>query len=191
MSYTSNQINQQSLNGILSISDGYITIENGEISGASKITAIELNSDLLISATANIGSLGVGNLYVNKLTGSNIMSNQTYSTLGATYSFSTGYLNSGLLQTNQAVINNGNINTLQVQNINILPSGLLIPSVRSTIPEGWLLCNGTNISRSTYNSLFSVIGTTYGAGDGITTFGLPNITGVSIGGVSVNYLIKI
>lgn len=42
-------------------------------------------------------------------------------------------------------------------------------------PTGWLACNGANVSRSTYSTLFGVIGTTWGAGDGSTTFGLPNL----------------
>lgn len=44
------------------------------------------------------------------------------------------------------------------------------------IPEGWLLCNGDNISRSKYKNLFNVIGTAYGQGDGSTTFKLPTYT---------------
>jgi microcystin-dependent protein len=44
-------------------------------------------------------------------------------------------------------------------------------------PEGWLLCDGTAVSRSTYGRLFSVIGTAYGPGDGSTTFGLPDLRG--------------
>lgn len=43
------------------------------------------------------------------------------------------------------------------------------------IPGNWLLCNGGTVSRSTYAALFAAIGTTYGAGDGTTTFGLPNL----------------
>ena len=42
-------------------------------------------------------------------------------------------------------------------------------------PDGWLLCDGSAINRGTYSSLFSVIGTTYGTGDGSTTFALPNL----------------
>lgn len=44
----------------------------------------------------------------------------------------------------------------------------------NTIPSGWLLCDGSAISRTTYAELFDVIGTTYGVGDGTTTFNLPN-----------------
>lgn len=42
-------------------------------------------------------------------------------------------------------------------------------------PSGWLACNGANVSRSTYAALFAVVGTTWGAGDGSTTFTLPNL----------------
>ena len=44
----------------------------------------------------------------------------------------------------------------------------------ATAPTGWLLCNGAAVSRTTYARLFAVIGTTYGAGDGSTTFNLPD-----------------
>lgn len=46
----------------------------------------------------------------------------------------------------------------------------------ATPPDNWALCNGQAVSRSTYATLFSRIGTTYGAGDGSTTFNLPNFT---------------
>ena len=45
-----------------------------------------------------------------------------------------------------------------------------------SVPSGWLLCNGATISRTTYSALYNVIGTTYGAGDGSTTFNLPLLT---------------
>ena len=45
-----------------------------------------------------------------------------------------------------------------------------------TAPTGWLLCTGTAVSRSTYAALFAVIGTTFGSGDGSTTFNVPNYT---------------
>ena len=44
----------------------------------------------------------------------------------------------------------------------------------STAPMGWLICNGSAVSRTTYSALFAVIGTTYGTGDGSTTFNLPD-----------------
>ena len=44
-------------------------------------------------------------------------------------------------------------------------------------PDGYLICDGSEVSRETYSNLFNVIGTTYGTGDGSTTFNLPNISG--------------
>ena len=53
------------------------------------------------------------------------------------------------------------------------PVGSLMPYAGTTPPDGWLICDGSEISRTTYARLFSVIGTTYGAGDGNSSFNLP------------------
>lgn len=53
--------------------------------------------------------------------------------------------------------------------------GAVVAFAGSTTPQGWLLCDGSAVSRTTYAKLFSVIGTTYGSGDGSTTFNLPNL----------------
>ena len=55
-----------------------------------------------------------------------------------------------------------------------MPVGSIIPYAGTTIPAGYLLCDGSAISRTTYSALFASIGTTYGAGDGNSTFNLPN-----------------
>ena len=56
-----------------------------------------------------------------------------------------------------------------------LPVGTIIPFSGSTVPTGYLTCNGAAVSRTTYADLFAIIGTTYGAGNGSTTFNLPNL----------------
>ena len=58
-----------------------------------------------------------------------------------------------------------------------VPTGIIIPFAGSSIPAGFLLCNGAAVSRTTYAKLFNVIGTTWGAGDGSTTFKLPDARG--------------
>ena len=65
------------------------------------------------------------------------------------------------------------------------PAGTVNPFAGSSAPSGWLLCDGrsTGISRTTYADLFAVIGTTYGTGDGSTTFNLPDLRGRVIAGV--------
>ena len=65
------------------------------------------------------------------------------------------------------------------------PVGAIVWSAATSAPEGYLLCNGATVGRTTYAALFAAIGTTYGAGDGSTTFALPNLIGrVMWGGTS-------
>lgn len=59
----------------------------------------------------------------------------------------------------------------------ICPPGMFGLFHATDVPEGWLLCNGATVSRTTYSRLFAKIGTKYGAGDGSTTFALPNLDG--------------
>jgi microcystin-dependent protein len=63
-----------------------------------------------------------------------------------------------------------------------LPAGSIIQWSSNTAPANWLVCNGAAVSRVTYSSLFAVIGTTYGTGNGSTTFNLPDLRGrVAVG----------
>ena len=65
-------------------------------------------------------------------------------------------------------------------------SSLLTGEIRmyggSTAPTGWLVCDGSAVSRTTYSALFAIIGTTYGIGDNSTTFNLPNFTSKMVRG---------
>lgn len=75
---------------------------------------------------------------------------------------------------------------LTVNGNQYLPVGSLTLFVGSSAPAGWILCQGQLLSVSSYPSLFSVIGTTYG-GDGVNNFGLPDLRGrVPIGSGSLN-----
>lgn len=59
----------------------------------------------------------------------------------------------------------------------LLPSGIIIPFAGASAPGGWLLCAGQAVNRVTYGILFAAIGTTYGTGDGSTTFNVPDLRG--------------
>jgi microcystin-dependent protein len=59
----------------------------------------------------------------------------------------------------------------------VIPPGTIAPFGGGTVPAGWLLCDGSIVSRSTYSSLFSAVGTVHGQGDGSTTFHLPDYRG--------------
>lgn len=63
-----------------------------------------------------------------------------------------------------------------------LPPGMMAPFGGTAAPSGWFFCDGTPVSRTVYANLFGTIGTTFGVGDGTTTFNLPNMSGnVAIG----------
>ena len=63
-----------------------------------------------------------------------------------------------------------------------VPVGTILAHAANTPPTGFLECNGSNISRSTYATLFSAISTTFGVGDGSSTFALPDLRGQFIRG---------
>lgn len=64
-----------------------------------------------------------------------------------------------------------------------IPSGAIMAFATSSAPDGWLLCDGSAVSRTTYAGLFAAISTLYGSGDGSTTFNLPNLQGKMVLGI--------
>jgi microcystin-dependent protein len=58
-----------------------------------------------------------------------------------------------------------------------VPAGSLTMYAGASAPDGWLLCNGASVSRATYSTLFGIVGSTYGGGDGSSTFNLPDFRG--------------
>ena len=71
--------------------------------------------------------------------------------------------------------------TLTASAVSVL-TGSIIAWPTSTAPSGYLECNGAAVSRTTYSALFAVIGTTFGAGNGSTTFNLPDLRGEFVRG---------
>ena len=62
------------------------------------------------------------------------------------------------------------------------PAGVILPYGGSAAPTGYLLCDGSAVSRTTYADLFTAISTTFGVGDGATTFNIPNGQGLVLRG---------
>ena len=85
-------------------------------------------------------------------------------------------------QTINGTITNANVAATLSDTSVYVPSGAVVHFARNTAPTGWLKANGAAVSRTTYAALFSAIGTTYGAGDGSTTFNLPDLRGEFIRG---------
>lgn len=70
-----------------------------------------------------------------------------------------------------------------VEKADEIPAGSIMPYAGSTVPADWLPCDGSAVSRADYAELFTAIGTTYGAGDGSTTFNLPDLRGEFLRGL--------
>lgn len=70
-----------------------------------------------------------------------------------------------------------------LQGTNVKP-GMIVAYGSATIPEGWLKCDGSAISRTDYKALYDIIGITFGVGDGSTTFNIPDLSEKYIQGSS-------
>ena len=68
-----------------------------------------------------------------------------------------------------------NFNGSDLTGIEGTATGTILPWSAASLPSGFLECAGAAVSRSTYSALFAIVGTTYGAGDGSSTFNLPNL----------------
>lgn len=87
------------------------------------------------------------------------------------------------LQIKNYVLAAGNVLRTMITANERIPIGAVVAFAGSTAPDGFLFCDGSAISRSTYSDLFTAIGTTHGTGNGTTTFNLPDTRGIFIRGV--------
>jgi phage-related tail fiber protein len=78
---------------------------------------------------------------------------------------------------------NENFQALVNQIAAAMPTGVVVAFTGATAPDGFLLCDGSAVSRTTYAALFAIIGISYGPGDGIATFNLPDLRGEFIRGL--------
>jgi microcystin-dependent protein len=104
------------------------------------------------------------------------LSGSTATFSGAISSVSPTFTGTPTAPTAAAGTNTTQIATTAFVLANSAPTGGLIMWGTGTAPTGWLLCAGAAVNRTTYAALFAVIGTTFGVGDGSTTFNLPNYT---------------
>ena len=70
----------------------------------------------------------------------------------------------------------------------LTPVASVLPYAGTTAPTGWLFCDGAAVNRTIYTTLFGIIGTTYGVGDGSTTFNIPDLRGRAIAGRDISVL---
>jgi hypothetical protein len=125
-----------------------------------------VNGTLTASGVTDTGSLSAASLSVSGAS--------TFSTSPTAPTPTTGD-NTTKVATTQFVQNS-------ISTFNIFPTGSIAMWPTATAPSGFLLCDGSAVSRTTYANLFALFGTTFGTGDGSTTFNLPNfISNLPIG----------
>lgn len=85
-------------------------------------------------------------------------------------------------ETRRYIVNSSATGYLTASEGNAVPVGAVMPYAGTTAPGGWLFCYGQAVSRTTYARLFAAVSTTYGVGDGSTTFNLPDLRGRVVAG---------
>ena len=170
---------------------GYLPLTGGTITGNLSVEK-ELFKTTSMDESSPPTSNTVYNAYKIKTYDGNTMS-----------ALDAEYFSSGTLETRVVcakMVNGTRIyNSIQLQitqngdrkilwnNIPIdIPAGTVLPFANNTTPTGYLYCNGSAVSRTTYAKLFSAIGTTYGKGDGSTTFNLPDLRGKFVQGANAS-----
>lgn len=91
----------------------------------------------------------------------------------------------GVNSVKTASIENGAVTQEKASNM-LVPTGAVMAFAMNGAPTGWLAANGNAVSRTTYATLFAAIGTTYGVGNGSTTFNLPDLRGYFVRGHGIN-----
>jgi microcystin-dependent protein len=126
------------------------------------------------SQTGSAGNFNInGNLVV---AGTTALASTLAVTGASTFTGSAAFSGTPTAPTAAQGTNSTQIATTAFVQANSVPTGVINMWGTGTAPTGWLLCAGAAVSRTTYSALFAVVGTTFGVGDGSTTFNLPNYT---------------
>ena len=173
------------------------TIKNTfpNITGAISATDTELNvirnlSPVISTTLNNVDRMVINDVDVGMKQVS-LSDLETY--LTANLAITSAMITDGTIQSGD--IGDGQVTASKLgSDVVTVPSGIIMPFAGTTAPSSYLMCFGQAVSRTTYSALFAAIGTTYGSGDGSTTFNLPDLRGRVIagqddmGGTSANRL---
>lgn len=169
--------------GQLAVSSGNVTA-SGNISATGNLGGVNgvLSGTLGVSGSATFSStLAV----TGAVTLGSTLAVTGAATFSTTVTASTAPSAGGHL-TNKTYVD-GQIASAQSAAIGLAaPSGAVMAFAMNKAPTGWLSADGSAVSRTTYAALFAAIGTTFGAGDGYTTFNLPDLSGYFIRGSGTN-----
>jgi microcystin-dependent protein len=164
----------QNMEGLVRYASGVTPASGGDLTDYEFVTGLAFNGAGVIDATA------VAKGVVELATGAEAAASTAAGTSGnlaLPASIATSTYNSATAA-NRVVVT-GSDGKIDANFLNV-PIGSLTVYASTTAPDGWLLANGSAVSRSTYSGLFSILGTSYGSGDGSTTFNLPDIRGRTV-----------
>jgi len=116
-----------------------------------------------VDIDGDIGCKGTGVLHLTSPT----VADSTFTSTGALTA-------NGTLTTNSTASINGAVTRGATTSDSLVPAGCVMWYAGSTVPTGWLECDGAAVSRTTYSTLFGILSTTFGEGNGTTTFNLPS-----------------
>ena len=135
--------------------------------------------EFVVRANTNVDiKANTGNLELNANTTMLITSGGTQTTFVDTE-------NKMVITTTTTTLTNNSVTVAETSSFNMMPTATIIQNVSATVPSGFLYCNGQAVSRTvTYARLFAAIGTTFGVGNGTTTFNVPNFLGAFLRGAS-------
>jgi microcystin-dependent protein len=159
--------------------NGSIWEINGTAAGVASVGETELTSDAVTTAKIANSAITTAKIANSSVTVAKIESNPTFTgtvTLPANTSI-------GNVSSTEISYVDGVTSAIQTQLndkapiASRIPVGVISAYAGSSAPSGWLLCAGQAVSRSTYSDLFEALSTTYGVGDGSTTFNLPDLRG--------------
>ena len=181
-------LNDNALQSLYLVQEAKNLAESADASSVAVQAQLALDTANAATVTANAASTtanGIASTANTALTNSTNAvntanaANSTAATANSTANTANTTANSALSTANSAVSTANSALTF-AQAIN--PVGSVIWVVMNTAPNGFLKANGAAVSRTTYSALFAAIGTTFGAGNGSTTFNLPDLRGEFIRG---------
>lgn len=137
------------------------------------VTNTELAPATILSANIANGAVVTQNIANSSITSALIANGAVQTVHYSPLSINTSAYADGSV----TLVKLGNDVISSIQTASGLPSGSIQPSASVSIPNGWLPCDGSEVSRTSYATLYAAIGSNYGPGDGSTTFDLPDARG--------------
>ena len=160
----------------------YLAEEAGELSAAALDLEGVIQSNQIADGAVGTTKLDDGAVSTIKIADDAVNASKLDETVS--------YTVNGLSSTGNVSIT-GDLNITgdyKVNGSNLIPTGMVSAYAGNTAPTGYALCNGSAVNRTAQAALFAVIGTTYGIGDGSTTFNLPDLRGRVVAGLGESLL---